>query len=112
MKKAILFLVVAAMACVVGLWLMAPEPAKASAAVSVKVPAVPALETPPVVLETSAELHLVPSAKPAPKARPAQAKAKPAPVWTCDDPRPVGEGNRGVSLRPSDKPSVRTCGWR
>ncbi len=112
MKKVILFLAVAACACVVGLALFAPEPTKASAAVSVTVPAVPALDSPPVVLETGAELHLVPSAKPAPKARPVAKKPAPAKQWVCGEPSEVGAGNRGVSVRPSDKPTVRTCGWR
>ncbi len=77
MKKAFLFLVVASVACVVGLALMAPEPTKAHAAASFTVPAIPRLDTAPVVLETGAELHIVPAKKEAPKARPVARKAQP-----------------------------------
>lgn len=78
MKKVFLFLVVASVACVVGMVLMAPEPGEARAStVSVTVPAVPALGTKSVVLETGAELHIVQPKKDAPKPRPVAAKAKP-----------------------------------
>jgi hypothetical protein len=80
MKKVFLFLAVAACAFVVGMVLMAPEPGKARAASgSVQLPAVPALGTPPVVLETSAVLVVADPPKEAPKPRPAPARPRPAP---------------------------------
>lgn len=74
MKKLALCLMLVVCSCVVGLALMAPEPTNANAAVNVQVPAVPALDTPPVVVETGAVLHITPAKKEAPKARPAPAR--------------------------------------
>lgn len=111
MKKALAVgLVLLVCSFAVGLALMAPEPSRANAAVSVSVPAVPALDSPPVVLETSAVLVLTPARKEAPKPRPVAARPK-AKTWQCGEPRTVGEAGR-LSQRPSDAPQVRVCEWR
>lgn len=112
MKKVILFLTVASLAFVVGMLLMAPEPSKASAAVSVSVPAVPALDSPPAVITVGTVLIVADPVEEAPKPRPAPARPRPAKAktWSCGEPKAVGEAGR-LSQRPVDGPTVRTCGW-
>ena len=71
-------LLLAVCSFVVGGLLKWPDAPKASAAVSQPASPVPPLDSPPVVLETSAVLVLTPKPQEAPKARPVAARPRPA----------------------------------